>query len=716
MDNKNELQEFDLDDILNEFHDLPEEPSEDLLEGVQDESLKEELDELDHLLEELPAVEVVQAFDPVEILAESAETAEETSDEEDVPMDTIRMMEIIKEVTRQTEEDEAEDSTVLSDDTKVRMEDAPEEAEEVEEETPAEEEAVPEEPQEAAEEEEPLPPPVIEFNPRAKLRELKRKLVAGPERRYYELSGIGVGKLQTAILVNIIIVILCAATTTLFSMGVVPENRLRFVIFSQVLAMMVSALFGCQLMMDALAELFKGKFTVNTLLTLTLIACSVDAVFCLQELRIPCCAAFSLEMTMALWARYQKRSTEMAQMDTLRKAVRLTSLTKEPDYFEGKAGILRGEGRLEDFMDNYAVPSGPEKLQSFYAFLSLLLCIGIAVFAGMLHGVSLAIQILSTSLLVAVPASFFISITRPIAILEKRLHMVGTVLCGWQGVKKLCGKAAFPISDEDLFPQGSTKFNGVKFYGDRDSDEVVELTTSLIIAAGGGLVPIFRQMNAGRNGKEYPVVNFQNYGSGGIGGEVCDEPVLLGSLNFLQDMGVEIPEGTMVNQAVYAAIDGQLCAVFAISYAKMRSAAAGIVTLCGYRKLTPVLTGGDFMLTESMLRSKFNIKTRRVAFPTREVRKELVARQPDPEATALALVTRPDLVSCAYAVTGSRSLRTATKLGVVIHLIGGIMGMLIMLALAYLGSTELLTPTHVLLYQLVWMVPGLLVTEWTRTV
>ena len=35
----------------------------------------------------------------------------------------------------------------------------------------------------------------------------------------------------------------------------------------------------------------------------------------------------------------------------------------------------------------------------------------------------------------------------------------------------------------------------------------------------------------------------------------------------MQDMGVEIPEGTTVSQAVYAAIDGQLCAVFAISYA-----------------------------------------------------------------------------------------------------------------------------------------------------
>ena len=40
----------------------------------------------------------------------------------------------------------------------------------------------------------------------------------------------------------------------------------------------------------------------------------------------------------------------------------------------------------------------------------------------------------------------------------------------------------------------------------------------------------------------------------------------------------------------------------------------------------------------------------------------------------------------------------------------------IMLALAYLGSTELLTPTHIFLYQVILLVPGLLFTEWTRTV
>ena len=548
------------------------------------------------------------------------------------------------------------------------------------------------------------------------MRELKRKLVAGPEKRYYELSEAGTGRLQMAIAANLIIVVLSILAATLFSLDMIPENRLRFVIFSQILAMLLSAFFGCGLILDGLGDLFRGRFNINSMLFFTFAACCADGVFCLSELRIPCCAAFSLEVSMALWAKYQRHTTEMAQMDSLRKAVRLHAMVKEPDYFEGKPGILRREGEVEDFMDRYSKASGPEIAQSIYCVIALLLCLGISVFAGMTKGTSMAIQILSTSLLVAVPASFFISLTRPAALLERRLHMVGTVLCGWRGVKGLCGKAAFPLRDEDLFPANTTKLNGVKFYGDRDPDEVVSYTTSLINAAGGGLVNVFRNMLESRNGVLHHVENFRDYGSGGIGGEVCGEPVLLGTLDFFQDMGVEIPEGTMVSQAVYAAIDGQLSAVFAISYAKMRSSAAGIVSLCGNRRITPVLTGIDFMLTDSLLRAKFSVNTRRIAFPEQGLRSDLYVFSEDPDAPTLALATRDDLASYAYAVSGAQALRSSCRLGLFIHLVGGILGLLIMAALAFLGTTELLTPTHILLYQLVWLVPGLLVTEWTRTV
>ena len=35
---------------------------------------------------------------------------------------------------------------------------------------------------------------------------------------------------------------------------------------------------------------------------------------------------------------------------------------------------------------------------------------------------------------------------------------------------------------------------------------------------------------------------------------------------------------------------------------------------------------------------------------------------------------------------------------------------------AAMGAEHLLTPSNVLLYQLIWLIPGFLITEWTRSV
>ena len=689
MDNNEKSQEFELDDILKEFGDLS---GEDSAELISPEALEEVF---------------------------SAAPAEGKKPNTAIPSDTIRLEKIADARSKAADEEQVAEETAetVTEEEPVA---APEVTEDetvvipvVEVQEPEEIVAkpVPEEKVPAA----PTKPPIV-YDPRARIRELKRKLVAGPEKRYYDLMEIGVGKLQLAILVNLLIVGLCVAATSMFVGGMIPENRMRLLIFSQVLAMGVSALLASFNLIDGVTDLFKLRFSLNTMLFFTFVACVVDAVFCLQELRVPCCAAFCLEATFALWQRYEQRNTEMGQMDTMRKAVRLHSVVKVPDFYNGRPGLIRGQGEVEDFMDNYKKTTGPEHVQMIYTFISFLVCIAIAVFAYLRNGTSMAVQVLSTSLLVATPASFFVSLTRPMAILERRLHMVGTVLCGWKGVRKLCGKAAFPLNDEDLFPNGSTKLNGVKFYGDRNPDQVVAYATALIKAGGGGLEPIFNQLLKSRSGGEYKVENFQRYPSGGIGGEIWGESVLMGTMDFLQDMGVEIPEGTMVNQAVYCSIDGQLGAVFAISYARMKSSAAGIVTLCAQRSLTPVLTSGDFMLTDVFLKTKFGVRTKRMAFPSYDERKELAARKPDEQDQALALTTQDGLAATAYAVTGARALRTASRMGLAVHMFGGILGMLIMLALAYLGAREELNPIRVLLYQVVWMIPGLLVTEWTRTV
>ena len=670
MDEKRNTGEFSLEDIMKEFGDeLPETPEED--------------------------VTVWEGSEP-----EAAA---------DVSGDTVRLEDITKVVREQE---------VVNGDT-VRFTPVGEE-EELPPVPPRPEETVePYSEQWEPEYEQPIsdyiPPEPIVFRPKNRLRELKRKLVAGPEKRYYELSEQGLGKLQLAILANFLVAVMSAATTVMHTMGVLGEDRLRFVVFVQFLSLLLSALLGSYQLMEGIGDMFRGRFSLNSLLIFSLAACVVDGVLCLQSLRVPCSASFSLNMTMSLWSAYQKRNTEMGQMDTMRKATRLDGLVGVADYHEGRPGFLRGEGQVEDFMDTYRAAAGPEKVLNVYALVALVISIGTGIAAGVMHGTVAGIQAFAASLLVGVPATAYISQSRPMAVLERRMHKLGTVLCGWQGVKGLSRKGWFPVEDTDLFPAGTAKLNGVKFYGQMDPDEVVSYAAALMSACGGGMAPLFSQLLDSRNGYHYEAASLRSY-DGGVGAEVNGEAVLAGTLTCLQELGVEMPEGARVSQAIYVAIDGQLCGVFALTYAKARAAAAGLSTLCSYRGLTPVLTGGDFMLTESFIRSKFGVNTRRIAFPERPVRDQLAQKLPGEEDPVLAMTTRDGLASLAYAVTGARALRTACIAGVVVHMLGGIVGLVMMLVLAILGAQQLLTPLNLLVYELIWLIPGLLITEWTRSV
>ena len=560
-----------------------------------------------------------------------------------------------------------------------------------------------------------VPQEPIIFRPKNRLRELKAKLVAGPEKKYYELVEKGLGKLQLAILANLIVALISAASTAMYAADMIPADRMKLLIFWQFLSLLLSALLGSYQMIEGISDLLNRRFSLNTLLVFSFTACMADGILCLYQQRVPCCAAFSLTMTMSLWGAYQKRNTQMGQMDTLRKAVRLDSVAKVPDYYEGRSGFLRGEGQVEDFMDHYDDVTGPEKTLSVYAIVALFVCLGIGIVAGVLHSMLAGFQAFSAALLVAVPSSSYIALSRPGALLQRRLHKLGSVICGWQGVQGLCTQGVFPLGDRDLWPNGTVKMNGVKFYGTREPDEVVAYAAAVMAADGDGAAPLFAQLLESRNGYHYDVQNLTYY-NGGIGGEVNGEAVLMGALSFLQDMGVEMPEGNRVNQAIYTAIDGELCGVFAITYGKVKAHTSGLTTLCAYRGLTPILTTGDFMLTESFLRSKFGINTRRMGFPDHLARRQLAQVQPDEDAQVLALTTGDSLAGAAYAVTGARALRSSCVAGVAVHMIGGILGMLAVLALAIVDAREILTPVNILLYDLIWLIPALLITEWTRSV
>lgn len=636
-----------------------------------------------------------------------------TVESEKVSGDTIRLDQIRKAVAENSE-DSLENTAVF---TPIEEEEEPEP--QTAQELLTEEQVEPFSEEWEPEYEEPMgdypTPEPITFRSKARMKELRSKLVAGPERRYYALTELGVGKLQLSLIVNLLVFAVCAGLTVLYAWGILPPERLRLLVFVQFLGMLMSALVGCYRLMDGISDILRLRFTPNSLLVFTFIACCIDSVLCLQELRLSVSAAFCLEMTMAIWGTYDRRSAEIGMMDTLRKASRLDSLVCVPAYYKGKPGICTGQGEVEQFMDYYDRPSTPEKVLNWYAFSALLVGLAAGIMGGIRHGFSAGVQLCATALLVGMPATAFLTLHRPLAILEKRLHSLGAVLCGWKGIRAASPKAVYPLEDKDLFPAGAAKLGGMKFYGDRDPDLVLAYTTAMVKAGHGALVGLFSQLLDSRNGYYY-TVNGLTAQTGGITGEIGDDTVMVGTLEFMRSIGVDLGESKQMDQAVYTAIDGQLSAVFAVSYQKARSTVAGLRTLCGYPGLTPAVICEDFMVSKGFMQTKFGISSKRMIFPGGEERRKMVLREVADADPVIALTTREGLAPKAFAFTGARVLRGAMKTGVALHLVGGILGLLMMLALAWVGPQNILTPSNILLYELIWMVPGLLITEWTRTI
>lgn len=659
-----EKQEFDLDDILREF-------------GGQ----------------KPPAEQTA----PQEAQPEEADSVEQ---------DTIRLDQIQKAVaTAQTQSD-----TVVFEPIEEAQEDVQTQA--IPETEPFSEDWEPEY-------EEPVeifpPTQTIAFENKSRMRQLRHKIVSGPEQKYYELTEKGTGKLHLALILNVLLLLIVAGTTVLHALSMVSPERTRLLVFAQFLGLLLSALMGCSRMIDGFMDITKLHFTPNSLLLCTFIACCVDGVLCLQELRVSVAAVFILEMTMAMWAEHHRRTTKLKQMDTMRRASDLYAVVSMKDYHQGATGYRTGKGEVEHFMDTYDKLSGPDKVLNWYALSVLVVSIGLGVLAGVRHGLSAGVQICVAALVMGMPATAFISSSRPAALLEKRLHKLGTVLCGWQGIDAVDRRGVYPLEDRDLFPVGSVKLGGMKFYGNSDPDEVVAYTTALVKAGGGALVSLFTQLLDSRDGYRFTVEKFKRY-PGGVSGSFGDVSVLVGSLQFMQDMGVDMSRGVKVSQAVYTAVDGELAGVFALNYQKAKATTQGLRTLCSYRGLMPAVMTEDFLLTEDFIGSKFGVSTRHIRFPKREEYLHLLQRQPEQTDTVVALSIRDNLASKAFAVTGARVLKSAMRSGVVVHMVGGILGLLIIAALAYVGIAGILTPANVLLYELLWMIPGLLITEWTRSI
>ena len=178
------------------------------------------------------------------------------------------------------------------------------------------------------------------------------------------MSKHGLSRLQAGMFLNLMLFLASSATALLYYQ--VEGRRLQLMVIGQLLLLVMSAGVGWQRLFVGVKESLSRRFRLESLLTVSFVVCLLDGLLCLKNQRLPFASVFSLQMLMAQWAEYQRRQTEMSQLDTLRKASDLTAVVKTPNYYKKSPAYQTAEGHPEDFMDHYQQETGPERLLTRY--------------------------------------------------------------------------------------------------------------------------------------------------------------------------------------------------------------------------------------------------------------------------------------------------------------------------------------------------------------
>ena len=493
--------------------------------------------------------------------------------------------------------------------------------------------------------------------------------------------------------------------------AVFASNRMASKILLGIMA--VCALLSADVLADGVKGVFSLRFTPSSLITLIFLVTAVDAVLCTDERQLPFCAVVCLQFYFAAWGNALKKMGIRRSLKPLQKPEQEPSAVSivEDAWEGGPVAAAVEQASVDEHVRGLLAPNLAEQRMRVYAPLVVLLSLVLAFLVRVKTGNSLT-WAWSTMMTGALPVACFISYDRPFAILAGRLMKQGAAVSGWTGASRFSEARGLVLRDADVFPTDHVTLNGMKVYGSYSVGQTVGYAAAVIEASGSGLTPLFQELRRSNHGRFVSVSQFRRYEGGGYGAEIGGDVVLLGSLRFMQLMGVYMHEGTKVRNAVYLSVNGEMCAVFALNYAPDGKTRRGLRQVTGSNGLTPVFATRDFLITPLMVEERYKVPNGELEFPGAEERSRLARLPGDCPAAQGAILTRGGFGVLADAVVGARLLRTVTSVSTTINLAGGLIGFGLMFLLTWLGAQNAVTAMNLLLYALVWALPTWILTGW----
>lgn len=481
-----------------------------------------------------------------------------------------------------------------------------------------------------------------------------------------------------------------------------------------VIALGLTSLLCIDVIAAGIVQLFTLKPGAETLCALCALVTLADGLTMptlgLRENTLPFAAPACAVLLFALWGRSLKRRADYQSCRTASQAKEPYLLTLDPAKWSGRPAYGKHSAPLVGFGSQIQSPDGAQQVYRVASPLLLLACVACSLLASV--GRDMDTQFLwafSATLTSAASLSALVAYALPYHRITRRLGRSGTALAGWPGVE-VCSHDSLILTDNDLFPTGAVKLNGIKIFGDFSNDKVVSYTATLIRASRSGLEKPFSDLLKSQNSM-YRQVSGVRFHEGGVTGIIRNQEVIVGTSDFMHLMNITLPQGLRVKSAIFCAISGELAGIFAIHYA-MHADVAPCLSALMRNRISPLLATRDPNLLPSLLGQRFKLPVDRMEFPSVDRRLELSDPEQEHNETITAVLLREGLLPYSDAAIGACRLRTAVRLSSALSVAGAALGVVLTFYLTFVDAYRSLSPLSLLVFLLAWLLPTLLLGDW----
>lgn len=354
--------------------------------------------------------------------------------------------------------------------------------------------------------------------------------------------------------------------------------------------------------------------------------------------------------------------------------------------------------------------------------LSLILSIAVIGFSVFIYITSKsgahALAYLAGAFTVITPVLHTFSFAVPIFVNSRKARKFGGAIVGSETAYLLKDSQTMIVDDSDVF---NVTLNGIRLYGDSSVDEAIEYLCSLYGTVGGPLKPLFMDM-LGDNVVSLPRADEIYYHENkGYSCLIHSKVFVVGSKSLIDHFGIEVDDSEFEiiyrqkqKNVLFVAYDGKLMGVFLLSYAFAHGVSKAF-SIFENDQINVAIAERDANVSMSLINSchKFeddntvrimNFRTARNCFSKFEIKNK----------TASLLLSNTGLKGIAAAFHGCKAMLFAIKANNVIRIISSLMAMFLITFLLLFSEPSFTLPTHILIFQLLWSVPVLFVSLFSK--